>query len=252
MLENKTLPIPPRPKSGFDPVVLVLIVLIAGGVIAGLAFFAAGLGRGLLGQTAPQNYRQAKLTQATFDAATYSDKPDAWYKYIKQLAFDKQFSKAQEIIKEADRNFRDTDTYDFYIPSAQAYVYFAKGDFDSAIKQAITAQAAMQAAYETELKSKKLPNKALSNGISENYGSLSLLLSGAYTEKGEHAKAAEVLERYVDEHPTEAGVWTDLGNAYAKMGENKKAIDAYDQTLRFINDDPEALAGKAKLTGEKK
>lgn len=252
MSDSKTPVLPPQPKSGFDPVVLVLSVLIAGIILGGLAFIAAGLGRGLLGQTAPQNYKQASLTIAEAQAATFSEQPYAWFQYIQQLAINKQYSKAQEVIDQANKDFKETDTYDLFIPTAQAYLYFAKGDLDTGLKQATVARDAISAAYEQELKSKKKPNKAQAYGISVNYGTLGLLMAGAYTEKGEHAKAVTLLEEYTASHPTEAGVWIDLGNAYAAAGEKEKAIEAYDEALRFIADSPEALAGKAKLTGDKK
>lgn len=252
MSDSQTPVLPPRPKSGFDPVVLVLSVLIAGLILGALAFVAAGLGRGLIGQTAPQTHKQAGLARTEASAVKFSDDPQTWFNYIKQLIDNKQFSKAQKAIDSASKEFKETDNYDFYIPTAQASLYVFKGDLDTGIKQAIVARDAISQAYEQELKSKKKPNKAEAYGMPENYHLLGLLVAGVYMQEGEYAKAIELLEEYTNAHPTEAGVWIDLGDAYAAAGEKEKAIEAYDETLSFIPDDPEALAGKAKLTGDKK
>lgn len=55
------------------------------------------------------------------------------------------------------------------------------------------------------------------------------------------------LKKSVDDKPTQADVWTLLGDAYRQAGLTKEAAAAYRQTLKYIPDYKPALEGLAKL-----
>lgn len=240
-----------RKQSLFsDPVVLTLSILIAGIVISALLFLAVSLGMGYIGGRAPRNIAEAELVATTINKNENPEDLNTYYLYIKSLANQKQFSQAQQAIKEGAEKFKETDDYDFYILSAQAYLFFRQENYPKAVEQAQIAQKNMQEAYDAELKSDKDPNRAKSYGISDNYNEMSLIIAGAYTATEDYDKAIAELEAYLVTNPREAGVWVDLGNLYAKVGNKEKAIEAYDEALYFIPDYADAINGKAELGAE--
>lgn len=242
---------PRRRKSAFnDPVVLTLAILIAAIVISGLLFFAVSLGMGYVGGKAPQTASEAALIERKNLRETNKDEPRSWYEYAKSLAGEKQFAQAQALIKDGAEVFKETDDYDFYMLCAQAHLYFQQRDYKKCIEQIEIAQKKMTEAYEAEAASDKSPNRAKAYGISENYDEMTLLAASAHRELGEHEKEVELFEGFLEKFPREAGVWIDLGHAYAKLGNKEKAIAAYDEALSFIADNEEALEAKAKLGAE--
>lgn len=239
---------PIRRRSALkDPVVLALVILIFGVIIATLVFLMLSLTRGYIGSNTPTTAAQAELAKTEGYLNNYGDEPEVWAGYISNLIAAKQYSRAQEAINAAASEFKDVDNYENYIPTAQAQLFASKGDYDKAIQQAELAQTAIMDAYETMLKSDVKPNKALAYGIPENYDRLNLILANSYSKKEQYDKSVEHLEDYLERYPTSAGIWIDLGHAYAKLGNTQKAIEAYDEALVFLPGDEEALQGKASL-----
>lgn len=231
-----------------DPMVAILWVLIAGVIIAILAFVVAALVMGYVGSSrGAQTRSQANLDRAEADWKQQKKEPFYWSNYIDSLISAKQFSKAQDLINQMSKEFAKTDTYDYYAEASQADLYFAKKDFEGAIKQAEKAQGLMNTAYKKLLKKDIRPNKAKAYGISSNYGEMELLRAGCYSELGKYDETVNILKAYLSSSPNEAGVWYDLGNAYVKQGNKDEARKAYDKALKFIPDDPEFKKAREEL-----
>lgn len=231
-----------------DPLIPILWVLIAGTVIAILAFVVAALVMGYVGSSrGAQTRNQADLSRAEAEWKQQKKQVYYWARYVDTLLAAKQYSKAQDLINQMSKEFAKTDDYDYYAESSQANLYFEKKDYEAAIKQAEKAQDLMNTAYKKMLKKDVKPNKAKAYGISTNYGSMELLKAGCYVELGNYDKAADILKMYLASNPNEAGVWYDLGNAYAKSGKKDEARKAYDKALKFMPDDPEFQKARKQL-----
>ena len=231
-----------------DPMVGILWVLIAGVIIAILAFVVSALVMGYIGTSrGAQNRTQADLSRSEAEWKQQKDQPYYWSRYIDTLASAKQYSKAQDLINQMSKEFAKTDTYDYYAEASQANLYFAKKDYEGAIKQAEKAQDLMNTAYQKLLKKDIMPNKAKAYGISSNYGEMELLRAGCYTELGKTDEAINILKAYLTSSPNEAGVWFDLGNAYVKAGNKDEARKAFDKALKFMPDDPEFQKARKQL-----
>lgn len=231
-----------------DPVVATLWILITGTIIAILAFVVGALVLGYFGSShGAQTRSQADLYRNESDWSMEKDSPQAWAAYADSLINAKQYAKAQDIINQAAEKFAKTDTYDYYAQRSQAFLYFAKKDYQGAIDEAVKAQALMSTAYQKELKKNELPNKAKAYGISDNYGEMTLLQAGCYEALKKDDQVISLLEGYVKAHPREAGVWYDLGRAYARKNDNAKALKAFDTALKYMPGDAEIIAAKAKL-----
>ena len=237
-----------RKASKKDPMVSILWVLIAGTIIALLAFVVSALVMGYIGTSrGAQTSAEANLIKAKVEWQESKTDPQAWASYTDALINAKQYSKAQDLINQASTKFAKSDTYDYYAKCSQASLYFGKKDYEGAVKAADEAQKLIKDAYEKLLKKDVEPNKAKSYGISSNYNEMELLKAGAYEKLGNTDEVVKILKAYVKNKPTEAGVWYDLGRAYVKAGNKDEARKAFDKALQFMPDDKEIQKAREQL-----
>lgn len=239
-----------NPKSIWsDPAVAFMGLMVVAIILAALAFVAIALIRGYIGSSAPKNADQATLARSSQEASQYKDDPNLYYKYVMQLIANKQYTSAQEKIDSGLKRFAKTDAYDQGMMAAQAYLYAAKNDLPAAVKAGVAAKAEMTKQFKILLKSDQQPNQATAYGISDNFYSMQLLLGGVYMKQGKYPAAIKELKAYlaITDNSMQAGVWIDLGDAYAKNGDTKLARKAYNTALKYEPDNTEAKAALAKL-----
>ena len=239
-----------NPKSMWsDPVVAFMGLMVVALILAALAFVTVALIRGYIGSSAPTNVDQASLVRTSQDASQYKDDANLYYKYVMQLIANKQYTSAQEKIDSGLKKFAKTDAYDQSMMVAQAYLYAAKNDLPAAVKAGVAAKAEMTKQYKILLKSDQQPNSATAYGISDNFYSMQLLLGGVYAQQHKYPAAIKELKAYlaITDNSMQAGVWIDLGDAYAKNGDTKLAQKAYKTALKYEPDNTEAKAALAKL-----
>lgn len=235
-----------KPKK--DPLVPILGILVAGTIIAILGLFVGALVLGYFGSSrGPQT--RTELVLARSEGAWKNRKSDiaVWAPYIDALIDAKQYTKAQEIINQGLVKFKDTDTYDYFIPSSQAFLYFAKKDYQGAINQANKIQDLQTKAYKKMLNSKVNPNRAKSYGIAEKYYDLSLLKIGAYEKLNKLDDAIATAKKYLETKTNESGVWYDLGNLYLKQKKTDLAKQAFDNALKYDPENEMYLSARKKL-----
>lgn len=224
-----------------------LFVLIAGVVLAGLAFIASIPLLGYDDFRTPHTAQSAQLVKARgiYDASERN--PEAWYSYVSNMIGDRAFNDAQALIDAVPLDVKRADTYDHYVEMAQAALLFAQRNYTQALDAAQSAQTAMKQAYTLKLKSTEMPNIARSTGISANYWELYLLKAGAYKALGKTNEEITALRVYLEKYPTSAGVWSDLGEALEQAGDSAGAVAAYKKTLKYIPDDKTAREALARL-----
>lgn len=224
------------------------LVIVGAGVL--LALFAAVVCYFMFVYTAPGVPTTAQEASLITQRGRYqgSRDIDTWYGYVTQLIQARQYTEAQaEIASTTDSDLKDQDSYDNYILAAQAELDFAQRKYAKAYKSALLAQKAMKAAYKKELASDDMPNRAKSLGISDNYSTLFLLEAGALREFHRFAQEKAALQAYLKVHPTEGGVWVDLGDCCRTLGEKSSARRAYEQALKYVPEYGPAQAGLRKL-----
>lgn len=224
-----------------------LIVVALGALVAILTAFVAYFALGHYDPNVPKTAQQARLIT---ERGRYEDSQDVatWYAYTSQLIAAQQYGEAQEEIASAiGSGLKSQDTYDNYILAAQAELQFAEKKYKAAYQSALLAQEAMKAAYEKELKSADMPNRAKSLGISDNYFTLYLLEAGAQRALNNAKLEESLLKKYLKNRPTEGGVWVDLGSCLARQGKKDEAREAYNTALKYLPGYQPAVEGLRKL-----
>ncbi len=234
-----------------DPVVKVMAWVVAAIVVGALLSIVSLLYFGYLNRgegSAPRTYTERMLNQNESLISNGAADPETWHDYVVLLISAKQYAKAQTVIDDG-KGVVD-DTWGQELLWVQAELYAAQEKYDLAIKTADEAQAKIMEAYNTELASPALPNKATSWGVSPNYGELSLLKAKIYIIQKKPADAQKELQAYVDSNPDDAGILIDLANLKLENGDKEGARADYEKAAQFLPDDPEVIAGLEK-TGAK-
>lgn len=235
-----------KPKK--DPLVPILGILVAGVIIAILGLFVGALVLGYFGSSrGPQT--RSELVLARTEGSWENRKSDiaVWAPYIDALIDAKQYTKAQEIIDQGLVKFKDADTYDYFMQSSQAFLNFAKKDYQGAIDVATKTQDLQMKAYKKLLKSNEQPNRAKSYGLPDKYYDLSLLKMGAYEKLNKLDDAIATGKKYLETKTNESGVWYDLGNLYVKQKKTDLAKQAFDNALKYDPENEMYISARKKL-----
>lgn len=253
---------PPRPrrakKSGAqrqpgDPVVQGLIITILAVIALTLVTIVYALVTGVFGNGAPRTAGEQRIMAAKAKIDAGSAEAADWDTYIRALIDDGQYGKAQDTITEGAKTVKNLDisadmTY------MQAELYLAQGKLDDALATADEAMAAIKKAYEegkAAYQQSGEPNLAYSNGLNGNYYELLLLKAEVLEKQQKWAEALPVYDEYLEGKPTAASVFTQRGKVKEQLGDTAGAEADYRQTLAYISDDAEALAGLERIGASK-
>lgn len=75
-------------------------------------------------------------------------------------------------------------------------------------------------------------------------------LAEIYSKRSEWSDAISQYEKYLGFEPGDAGAAVHLAEAYEKIGENDKALGAYQQAATYLPDDPDIAASIQRLGGQ--
>jgi len=132
---------------------------------------------------------------------------------------------------------------------AYAKLANAQGDYELAIERYEEVMANLLADWTRVFESDMEPNWAQAFGIHPNYYESAIALSFLYRERGDYEKQIEMLDIAVEGMPTLADVFIYRGQAKLVQGDNVGAIEDFNEALRFIPDDGDALRGLEEAGG---
>jgi tetratricopeptide (TPR) repeat protein len=235
-------------KRPMDPVAVTLWMSIGIVVILALVTVVAGILMNVMGTGAPKTMDEFTLTatRARIDAGS-KDGSD-WVNYILALTKDGQYQEAQDWIDQGNRTLKNQEVSADML-YVQANLYVAQGQLDKALRTADQGlkiiKATHDAAYE-KWKKTQVPTEAAVS-LHANYWELLLLKANAYEKKKDWKNAVKAYDTYLAEKTMAATVFTQRGVDKEKMGDKKGAEADFRQTLKFIPDNAEALAGLKRI-----
>ncbi|MDR1776100.1 MAG: tetratricopeptide repeat protein [Actinomycetes bacterium] len=222
---------------------LALIVLILiGGLLTGIFLL---INRVVPPLGVPRHYDEYVVTRARIAADTAADTGDAQAAadYVIALVESGQTSKARNELSRARALDLDvTRTQALLI--AEGRLLEAEGEYTAAVDCYTRAADELRTAYEAQLEKDVSPNWAVAYGMPANYYVAHLRLATLALDAADWEQAIEHLDSYLEGNPQDGGVYIDRGNAWLHVGDKKAALADFEQALKYLPDDQEALEGK--------
>jgi len=245
----------PRPASTRpqDPIVRALGITILLIIVLTLVTVVYALFTGVFGSGAPRTVTEQRVVAAQAKVDAGSTNPDDWMAYILALTDDGQYRKAQEWIDKGKVLLPDQEISADML-YMQADLYAAQGELDQALETADEALGVIKTTYEAEKEKTALtgrPSKAVAFGISENYWDLLLLKAEIYESREQWTDALAAYDEYLADHVTAASVFAQRGQVKEQLADLEGAEADYRQTLSFIPDNPDALAGLERIGADR-
>lgn len=229
-----------------DPVVRVMTYVATGLVILFLVTVISALVMGVLAPTGPRTLAEKQI--AVSGAAVRSGTADinAWGLYMSSLIEGDQYALAKRVIADGRASIDDSRTAEFTL--AEARLYAAQKQYDSAIKSADAAMKQMNDVHESLLAGGGMTaNSARLDGLPSNYYAAMLVKAYVYRDMGDWDKAVGQLDLYLEKEPTAADILIDRGMARIETGDTKGAEADLRTALSFLPDNAEAKEGLEKL-----
>ena len=133
---------------------------------------------------------------------------------------------------------------------AHAMLAEEQGQTDLAIERYEETMRILRETFERVLQEDVEPNWALAFGLHSNYYHSAIALSLIHRDMGDLEKQIEFLNIAAEGYPTNADIFVWRGQANLMQGNIEEAISDFNEALRFIPDDADALAGLAAAEGE--
>ncbi|MCL2403425.1 MAG: hypothetical protein FWC86_04275 [Coriobacteriia bacterium] len=132
---------------------------------------------------------------------------------------------------------------------AHARLAQAQGNYDLAIERFEETMFLLRDRFEEVFESDIEPNWAQAFGLHTNYYDAAIALSFLYADREERDKQMEMLDTAIEGYRTNADLFFWRGQLKLYLGDNEGAIEDFTETLRFVPDDAEALAGIEEAGG---
>jgi tetratricopeptide (TPR) repeat protein len=231
-----------------DPLVPVLVITILVIIVLTLVTVVYAMVTGVFGTGAPRTIGEYKIMSAKAAIDAGSKERQDWLNYILALTEDGQYRLAQDWIDKGTKTLKKLEISADML-YAQSTLYAAEGEPDKALKTANTALAQIKKTHAEALADwKKTGNPTeASIGLSENYYDLLLLKADIYQTKQDWKNAVKAYNEYLAEKRTAATVFAMRAAVKEKLGDKAGAKADYRQTLRFIPDNADALAGLKRI-----
>lgn len=236
-----------RPRR--DPVVQTLITAILVVLVLALVTVAYALFTNVFGTGAPRSAQEQRLIAYKAKVEAGSTASDDWRTYISALIEDGQYGKAQEVIDKGSVMLPDQEIF-ADMAYMQAELYLAQGDLDAALEAADGALATIKSTYETEKTASEqsgMPSKAVAGGLVDTYWDVLLVKAEVLEIREDWNGALGCYDEYLQTKTTAASIFTKRGEIRERVGDTAGAAEDYRQTLVFIADDPDALAGLERI-----
>lgn len=232
-----------------DPMVRALFITILLIIVLTLTTVVYALLTGVFGTGAPRNATEQRIVAAAAKVEAGSTEPVEWNVYIMALIDDERYDEAQQWIDKGKASLADQDISADMV-YMQADLYLAQGDLDKALQSADEALTTIKTTYESEKANSELtgnPSKAVAFGISGNYWELLLLKAEVFERQEKWSEALACYDEYLADNVTAATVFTQRGKVKEQLNDLAGAEADYRQTLAFIADNDEALAGLDRI-----
>lgn len=227
-----------------DPVVrrlgLVAILIVA----LWLSGVVTALFTGVLTSEAPRTSVERALGVYEAEVAAGTMTAEKWADYINVLTAAGQYGKAQQTVETALAAFPDSASL---IILEQARLHVARGEYDAAVtaaEDAITAARQEIEVVKAEAAKKGVP---FTQERLEQEETAVLLTAEVYEEMGDSARAIEQYTTYLTYQPAAANIYVRRADVKAEVGDTEGAEADYREALRFVADDPAALAGLERI-----
>jgi len=232
-----------------DPLVTALIWVIFTVVILTLVTVVYAMVGGVFGTGAPRTMGEKKIMAARAQIDAGSKDRYHWLAYIIALTDDGQYGEAQEWIDKGKKQLKDQDIYADML-YMQANLYLAQGKSDQALETADAAVKQIQDRYEqgkVEFQKSGNPDPAYSFGLVDTYWELLLLKAEVYESRRDWKLALSAYDEYLESEKTAATVQAQRGMVKEQLGDKEGAEADYRETLKFIPDNRDALAGLKRI-----
>lgn len=222
-----------------------LLVAMLATVIGVLAVVAWVLATNFPGRQTPRTFEERQLAMLESVVKQKPQSEEAWADYILALVSAKQYSKAEQVIRQAEKTL-GTNVID--ILYVKARLAASRGDADQALD---LANKAIKAGL--EFRRKELERLAEKGTFPDPKVIKGPVLASAYyfqaqlyAEQKKWPEAAEALTNALKEEPTSADTLVLRGNVYLEMNEVASATADFKQALKYIPGYQPALDGLKK------
>lgn len=243
--ENRTVT-RPRSRMMNDPVVRRMAYLAAGLVIVFLLVVVTALLTGVATPSGPRTLAEREVAVAGAAVQAGSTDTAVWGQYIAALIADKQYGRAKDFIAQGRESLDDSKTAEFSL--AEARLYSAQKQYKKAIEAAEKTKKQVKDAFDARIAQGGMAKKAAElEGISSNYYDAILVEAGAYRSLEDWANAIAQYDLYIEGNGGASDILVDRANVKIESGDIAGAEKDFNEALRFVPDDPEALAGLKKI-----
>ena len=243
-VEASAADVPAGPGRSTDPVVRRLGLLALLLVVFWLSAMVTALFTGILSSDAPRTGVERALGMYVGEVAAGTMTAEKWADYVTVLTAAGQYSRAQQMIDTALAAVPGSASLILF---EQSRLYVARGEYDAAIT---SAEETIKAARE-ELEAMRA--EAAERGVPftqerlEQEETAVLLIAEVHEATGDAPRAIEWYTTFLEYKPAAANVYVRRGNARADTGDVAGAGTDYREALRFVADEPAALAGLERI-----
>ena len=249
--KGKSKRVTPKPRpQGVDPyikgVLGIAALVVIGALLTVISAFIFGVID--LDQSRPTTVGEFAVVRAT----AYAD-GERTAGSTGQLALalidNNQFSEAERVLTEAlGVDWPDIERNQG-IMFAYAVLAHRQGEVDAAVERYIYVMENLREDFTRVYNSDESPNWARAFGLHPNYYESAIALSFIYRDKGEYDKEIEMLDIAIEGMPTSADLFVFRGRAKFEQGDDEGATADFNEALRFIPDDEDALKGLELVGG---
>ena len=249
--EGKSRVAKTKPQSvGADPYIRNLLAIAALVIIGALLTMVFAVLNGVI------DFNQERVTNVDEFAiarATALSDVDGTAGNISHLAIalinNGQLSEANALIQDALlMEWPDTERSQG-IMFAYAALAEAQGNLDLAIERYEYVMENLRKDFDRVYASDVEPNWARGFGMHSNYYESAVAMAFIYEQKGDIEKQIEMLDIAISGMPTAADLILWRGQLKLAQGDNAGAIEDFNNTLRFLSDNEEALRGLEEAGG---
>ena len=248
---GKSKTIPTKPKSAAaDPYIRNLLVIAALVIIGALLTMVFAILTGVISFDRDIARNIDEFTVARSIAfAEEEETAGATSQLAIALIGSGQYIEANALIQDALlREWPDTERNQG-IMFAYAVLAYEQGDYDAAIERYTYVMENLREDFNRVYESDIEPNWARGFGMHPNYFESAVILSFIYRDRGEYEKEIEMLDIAIFGLPTAADLYLFRAQAHLRLGDNELAIIDFNEVLRFLPDDADALRGLEEAGG---
>ena len=251
IVEGKSIAAKTKPRPvGADPYIRNLLVIAALVIIGALLTMVFAVLNGVIDFN---QERATNINEFAVARATALSDMDGTAANIASLAIalinNGQLSEANTLIQDAlQMEWPDLERNQA-VMFAYALLAEAQGNLDLALERYEYVRENMRADFDRVYASGVEPNWARGFGMHSNYYESAVAMAFIYEQKEDIDKQIEMLNIAIEGKPAAADLILWRGQLRLAQGDNAGAIEDFNNTLRFLSDNEEALRGLEEAGG---